>query len=171
MRSNLKKILFAIRDFIERIIPVITFSILFLAFVYAVFARYVMNKPPAWGTEVQVASYMWTVLIGACYIRRIDKHVKFSMVYDALSPGGQRILRIFRNMVMGITYAILLFPTITYIKKYRTISPSLRVPVKYYFFPIIVLVFQVMCYSFADVYKDIKEWISGKKDDGKEEDR
>lgn len=171
MRSNLKKIFFIIRDFIERIVPVITFSILFLAFVYAVFARYVMNKPPAWGTEVQVASYMWTVLIGACYIRRIDKHVKFSMIYDALSPGGQRILRIFRNLVMGITYAVLLFPTITYIRKYRTISPSLRVPVKYYFFPIIALVFHVMCYSFADVYKDIKEWISGKKDDGEEVDR
>ena len=165
MKSDIKKALNIFRDIVERIIPVITFSILFLAFIYAVFSRYILNKPPAWGTEIQVASYIWTVLISACYIRRIKKHVKFTMVYDMLSPKGQRLLRIFRNTVMGVTYLVLLFPTMTYVKKYRTISPSLRVPVKYYFFPIVVLVFCVMCYSFSDVYEDIKDLIFDKKNE------
>jgi C4-dicarboxylate transporter DctQ subunit len=159
MREKIKWLFLRMRDCVEVLIPVITFSVLFLAFVYSVFSRYVLNRPPAWGTEVQVATYIWTVLLGACYVRRLNKHVNFTMVYDLLSEDGQRGLRIFRNLVMGITYAILLKPTVRYIMKYRTVSPSLKIPVKFYFFPIIILTFGVMCYSFADVYRDVRKWL------------
>lgn len=163
MREKIIWVFLKIRDCVEILIPVITFSCLFLAFVYSVFSRYVLNRPPAWGTEVQVATYIWTVLLGACYVRRLNKHVKFTMVYDLLSEDRKRWMRIFRNLVMGITYGILLKPTIQYIIKYRTVSPSLKIPVKFYFFPIIVLVLGVMCYSFMDVYKDVREWLMQKK--------
>ena len=163
MGEKIKWIFLKARDCVEILIPVITFSALFLAFVYSVFSRYVLNRPPAWGTEVQVATYIWTVLLGACYVRSLNKHVNFTMVYDLLPEGGQRGLRIFRNLVMGITYGILLKPTVQYIMKYRTVSPSLKIPVKYYFFPIIVLVLGVMCYSFMDVYRDVREWLMQNK--------
>lgn len=166
MKEKVKWTALKLRDCIEIIIPVITFSALFLAFVYSVFSRYVLNKPPAWGTEVQVATYIWTVLLGACYVRRLNKHVSFTMIYDALNEDGQRLLRIFRNLVMGITYGILLKPTVLYIHKYRTVSPSLKIPVKFYFFPIIILVFGVMCYSFADVYKDVRAMLKKRNKSG-----
>ena len=140
MRAKIKWLFLRIRDFVEVFIPVITFSALFLAFVYSVFSRYILNRPPAWGTEVQVATYIWTVLLGACYVRRLNKHVNFTMIYDLLPQDGQRWLRIFRNLLMGVTYGI-----------------------KFYFFPIIILVFGVMCYSFADVYRDIRGWFRQKR--------
>jgi hypothetical protein len=42
-------------------------------------------------------------------------------------------------------------------------SPSLRIPVKYYFTPIIILVFGVMVYSLTDVYKEIKAIIQERR--------
>ena len=163
MGAKIKWLFLRIRDFVEVFIPVITFSALFLAFVYSVFSRYILNRPPAWGTEVQVATYIWTVLLGACYVRRLNKHVNFTMIYDLLPQDGQRWLRIFRNLLMGVTYGILMKPTVQYIVKYRTVSPSLKIPVKFYFFPIIILVLGVMCYSFADVYRDIRGWFRQKR--------
>ena len=144
-----------IQDIIEIYIPVATFVILFISFVWSVFARYVLNSPPAWGTEIQVASYIWTVLLGACYVRRIDKHVSFTMVYDALPRKGQRILRIVRNIIMGVAYLLMIKPTFTYLINYRTISPSLEIPVKIYFFPIFILILGVCIYSFSSAVKDI----------------
>lgn len=149
------KVLSVVQDIIEIYIPVATFVILFISFVWAVFARYVLNSPPAWGTEIQVASYIWTVLLGACYVRRIDKHVCFTMVYDALPSKGQRIMRIARNSIMGIAYLLLIKPAFTYLINYRTISPSLGIPVKIYFFPIFILILGVCVYSFSSVVKDI----------------
>jgi TRAP-type C4-dicarboxylate transport system permease small subunit len=159
----IKAIFFKIRDCIEILIPIMTFSVLFLTFVYSVVARYIFKSPPTWGTEIQVASYIWTVLLSSCYMRRLDKHVRFSMIYDMLSDKGKRYMRIFGNLLLGITYAILLNPTIHYIMKYRTVSPAMRIPVKIYFSPIIVLVFCMVCYSFADVYKDVKALMKGEK--------
>jgi TRAP-type C4-dicarboxylate transport system permease small subunit len=150
------KIALGLRNLVEIVLPTMAFVVLFLSFVYSIFARYIFNRPPAWGTEVQVASYIWTVLLAACYVRRLDKHVKFTMFYDLFSPKAQRIIRIARNLLMGTTYMILLPYSIRYIVRYRTMSPSFRIPVKYYFAPIIILVFGVMMYSLTDVYKDIK---------------
>ena len=61
----------------EVFIPVITFSALSLAFVYSVFSRYILNRPRRGDGGIQVATYIWTVLLGACYVRRLNKHVKF----------------------------------------------------------------------------------------------
>lgn len=154
-----------LRDWIEVVLPTISFIILFLSFVYSIFARYIFNRPPAWGTEVQVASYIWTVLLAACYVRRLDKHVKFTMFYDLFSTKGQRVIRIARNLLMGTTYMILLPYSVKYIVRYRTMSPSFRIPVKYYFAPIIILVLGVMMYSFIDVYKDIKSIVQEREQD------
>ena len=96
-------------------------------------------------------------------MRRLNKHENFTMIYDLLPQDGQRWLRIFRNLLMGGTYGILMKPTVQYIVKYRTVSQSLKIPVKFYFFPIIILVFGVMCYSFADVYRDIRGWFRQKR--------
>lgn len=49
MRAKIKWLFLRIRDFVEVFIPVITFSALFLAFVYSVFSRYILNRPPGVG--------------------------------------------------------------------------------------------------------------------------
>lgn len=156
-----------LRDLIERDIPVVSFIILFVSFVYSVIARYVFNAPPAWSTEVQVGSYIWTVMLSAAYVRRIDKHVKFDMLYDALNDDWKQIFRIFRNLLMGITYIILFFASIKYISRYRTMSPYFRIPVKFYFCPIIFLSFDVMVYSLTDVYRDVRNLIERKRGESK----
>ena len=89
------------RDIFEIYMPILAFCILFISFVYSIFARYVFNAPPAWATEIQVGTYIWTVMLSAAYVRRIDKHVKFDILYDHLSEKWKCYFRIFRNLLMG----------------------------------------------------------------------
>ena len=156
------------RDIFEIYIPIISFCFLFVSFIYSIFARYIFNAPPAWATEVQVATYIWTVMFSAAYVRRLDKHVKFDILYDSLSEKWKCYFRIFRNILMGITYIFLFIASISYIMRYRTLSPYFRIPVKIYFCPIIYLSFSVMLYSFFDAIKDIRTVLTKRKQGGKE---
>ena len=154
------------RDIFEIYMPILAFCILFISFVYSIFARYVFNAPPAWATEIQVGTYIWTVMLSAAYVRRIDKHVKFDILYDHLSEKWKCYFRIFRNLLMGITYVFLFIASISYISRYRTLSPYFRIPVKIYFCPIIYLSFSVMLYSIFDAVKDIRTVIAQRKQGG-----
>ena len=156
------------RDIFEIYIPILSFCILFISFVYSILARYVFNAPPAWATEVQVATYIWTVMLSAAYVRRLDKHVKFDILYDVLSDKWKCYFRIFRNLLMGICYIFLFVASISYIDRYRTLSPYFRFPVKIYFCPIIYLSFSVMLYSFADVVRDIRSVLEQRRKGGEE---
>ena len=161
--TYLKRIFCKIRHFYEVFLPTIAFIILFVTFVWSVFNRYVLNRPPIWATEVQAAAYTWSVLLSATYIRRLNRHVSFTMIYDILNLKWQRVMRIFGNSVIGITYTLLLGPTVKYIVKLKTTSMSLAVPLKFYFAPIIILVASVLVYSLHDIYIDVLEIIQERK--------
>ncbi len=161
--KGVKQFLLRIRDVYEIAVPMIAFSILFLSFVYSIVLRYVFNNPPEWSNEVQVFGYIWTVLPAAVYIRRLDGHVRFTMVYDLLNAKWQRIMRIFGNLLIGVPYLFLVIPSINYIRRQTMMSMSLHLPVKIYFFPIILLVCGVLAYSFYDVYVDVKAILDDRK--------
>ena len=46
----MKKVGGFIRDCVEKYIPAVAFTVLFLVFVFQVFMRYVMKMPQAWTT-------------------------------------------------------------------------------------------------------------------------
>lgn len=66
----MKKVGGFIRDCVEKYIPAVAFTVLFLVFVFQVFMRYVMKMPQAWTTEVEqscfsVAGHAGRVLLPA----------------------------------------------------------------------------------------------------------
>ncbi len=95
LTQGLKKLL----DFVEIWVPVVTFALMFVVFVVAIFFRYVLNHPLTWPYELSIILFIWTILFGAGYAKREDSHVVFSVVYDRLSPGKQRISRILAETI------------------------------------------------------------------------
>ncbi|MCB7318210.1 TRAP transporter small permease [Lacrimispora sp. 210928-DFI.3.58] len=163
-----------ILNIVELWIPISAFSILFLTFFWAVFSRYILGDPCLWSTDVELACYIWTVLFSASYVMRKDRHVRFTIVYDLLGPVAQWWMRVISNLLISVPFAILVLPTCRYLISLRTISTALKVPLKYYYAPMIWFIVSVMLYALRDLLKDIRllkeaGGFEGLKDNGKEE--
>lgn len=153
-----KKIFKAINtglDVVEFVIPIITFCILFVSFVWAVVCRYVLSRPCSWATDIELGCYIWTVLFAASYVMRQDGHVRFTIVYDLLGPKLQTAMRIISNLMIIIPFSLLVKPAYTYISTIRTISPALQISMKYTYMPMIWFIVSVIVYAFRDLLVDV----------------
>ena len=81
---------------------------IFLAFaisVYEVVARYVFQAPTFWAHETTTFLIAAIFLIGGPIALARDKHIRVRMIYDAVPPGGRRLLDIFNAIVALIFFA------------------------------------------------------------------
>lgn len=155
----MKKTLLKIRDFYEIFIPGVAVVLMFTTFVAAVISRYIFGNPLKWSTEVQACMYIWTVLPAACYVRRLDKHVRFTVVYDMLNETGKRAMRIFGNLMIGVLFAIATPYACKYVFTITTVSPVFRLSLTYAYFPMILFLAAGSVYSLYDAYTDIRAMV------------
>ena len=87
---------------------------------------------------------------------RKDRHVRFTIVYDLLGPVAQWWMRIISNLMIAVPFALLILPAWRYLVTLRTISTALKVPLKYYYAPMIWFIVSVMLYAIRDLLKDIR---------------
>ena len=99
----MKKILLRARDVVEIYLPVAAFLIMFVTFILQVFFRYVIRQPLTWTQEIIVIGFIWTVIFGACYTMRSGSHVKFTLIYDRLTPKKAAVTRLLGNVIIIIT--------------------------------------------------------------------
>lgn len=152
---NLKKIGKIILDIVELYIPMLAFAVLFLTFIYATCMRYLFNRPVGWAIDVELGCYIWLVLFSASYVMRIDKHVRFTIVYDLLNDKVKWLFRLVSNLMIIIPFSLLLGPAAKYISNLRTISTALQLPLKFYYAPILWFICSVIIYAARDLIKDL----------------
>lgn len=149
------RILKTVLDIIELYIPMTALCILFLTFIWAIIKRYVFNSPCNWATDVELGAYIWLVLFSASYVMRLDKHVRFTMVYDLFGKKVQFLIRVASNLFVSITFGILFIPTVKHLIRLRTIGPALQLPLKFYYMPIIWFIACVIINSLISLVRDI----------------
>lgn len=110
----MKRVLFFLRDVFELYIPVLSFLAMFIAFLLQVYYRYVVRSPLTWAQEVIVVCFVWTVIFGACHTMNRRSHVKFTMIYDRLSPKPAATLRLLGNLIIAVTFLLLIVPSYKY---------------------------------------------------------
>lgn len=143
-------------DIIELYIPIGAFSLLFFSFIWAVAARYIFKQPCGWATDVELGCYIWVVLLSASYAMRQNRHVRFTMIYDAVGEGWQAAMRIVSHLLIIIPFSVLFWPTLRYILRLRLLSPALKLPVKFYYAPIVWFVGSTIIYSLIELVKDVR---------------
>lgn len=151
-----------IRDIIEKYIPVFSFAVMFVAFIMQVFFRYIIRHPLTWTMEIIVIGFVWTVVFGACYTMRYRSHVKFTMIYDRLSPVPAAVIRMFGNIIIIVTFASLILASYNYsffISFQKT--AVFRISYIFIFMPFVYFLCSIIGYTFSEVIEDIKV-ISGK---------
>jgi TRAP-type C4-dicarboxylate transport system permease small subunit len=126
-------------DLIEKYIPTVSFSVMFLVFVLQIFCRYVLNQPLTWPYEVTIFGFIWTTMLGACYALRLKSHVVFSLIYDRLTPLTQLIFRLIGNLGILVAACLAVYPTYQYLV-FQRINKSmvLRIPYNIAFSPYLI---------------------------------
>ena len=111
----MKKFGIFILNLLEIYIPISTFIIMFSVFILQIFYRYILNNPLSWTYEVTVLGFLWTTLLGACYVRRIHSHICFDMAYQNRSEKVKIVFRLTGNTLVIIGCLIGVFPTYQYL--------------------------------------------------------
>ena len=52
-------------------VAVALLSLMFATFIMQIVFRYVLNRPLGWSEEVIITTWLWTVLWGAAFVRRV----------------------------------------------------------------------------------------------------
>ena len=123
-------------------VGVIMLSLMFLAFVVQITARYVFNYPLGWTLELCLTMWLWTVFWGASFSLRNEDHVRFDMVYLNVSPKAKRWLAAIAAIAIVVTMLVALprtYDFISFLKIKK--SGTLRIPLMYVFS--VYLVFMV----------------------------
>jgi C4-dicarboxylate transporter DctQ subunit len=123
-------------------VGVIMLSLMFLAFVVQITARYVFNYPLGWTLELCLTMWLWTVFWGASFSLRNEDHVRFDMIYLNVSPKAKRWLAAIAAIAIVVTMLVALprtYDFISFLKIKK--SGTLRIPLMYVFS--VYLVFMV----------------------------
>lgn len=83
------------------ILSVIVIASLQIVVFYSVIMRYLFRRPPYWSTEITELMLIMLTFLAIAEVERLDKHIKFSLFIDWLSPRK-------RNMINLINTAIAL---------------------------------------------------------------
>lgn len=156
----MKKYGIFILNLLEIYIPLSTFIIMFSVFILQIFYRYVLNNPLSWAYEVTVLGFLWTTLLGACYVRRIHSHICFDMAYQNRSEKVKIIFRLMGNSLVIIGCLIGIFPTYQYLLDMSIEkTPVLRIPLSVGFLPAFVFIILITGYSIYDIVIDVVKFM------------
>jgi TRAP-type C4-dicarboxylate transport system permease small subunit len=149
-------------DIPEKYISSFAFVTLFLVFVLQIFYRYVLNRPLTWPYEVSIFAFIWTAVLGACFAKRHNSHVVFSLVYDRMSPVWRLIFRLIGNSLVLIAFCAALYPTYDFIKfMFIDKSTVLRIPFNIGYGPYLIFMVLIIGRVGYDLFGDIKRLIGG----------
>lgn len=160
-KTNWQKLGSFLLNFTEIYIPAVTFCALFIAFMIQIFYRYLI-VPLTWPIEFIQLMFIWTTLFGACYAYRKGEHVKFSMIYDSVSPKKKWWMRTVGSILLLTSFIISFIPTYRWIQ-FMSFKKSnvLKIPMNYAYSPYLVFMIIMIGRFIYDLYIDIIRYHKG----------
>jgi TRAP-type C4-dicarboxylate transport system permease small subunit len=153
----MKKFFKFLLDCVEIYIPMATFGCLFGAFIIQIFFRYILKYPLMWPEELSILAFIWTTLLAAGYVRRINGHVGFTLLYEKLSERNKTITRIISNVLIFFAFLLPVYPTFNYIKAMHVEKSSvLRIPFSIGYGPVLVFFILILGHSLYDIIDDFR---------------
>ncbi|UCF97005.1 MAG: TRAP transporter small permease [Spirochaetaceae bacterium] len=146
---------------VERDIPTLTFSALFVVFMVQVVCRYLF-VPLTWPLEFTLIAFIWTTALGACFAQRDYSHVTFTLIYERTKPKGRLVMRILGNILMVSSFSIALYPSYKYVNfmSFKR-SDVLKIPMNIAFSPFIVFLVIMIARFGYNLVVDIHKLVRG----------
>jgi len=67
-------------------------AVMFFAFLWQIFARYVMNWPTGWTNELSAILWIWIVLWGAAFVLKEEEEMRFDLIYASVGPRTRSVM-------------------------------------------------------------------------------
>lgn len=153
----MKKAFRLLRDSVEIYLPVLSFAVMFMAFILQIFYRYVMNAPSTWAFEITRVAFVWSVLFAGIYTMRQREHLAFTLVYDRFPKRLQPYVRIASNGIVCIGFCIAFLPALHYVSFMGVMSTTiLNIPMSVVYAPFLVFLIMVIAYTAIDIVQDVR---------------
>jgi TRAP-type C4-dicarboxylate transport system permease small subunit len=138
------------------------FAGVFLVFVYKIVMRYARGDAVAWADEVSVILFIWIIFWANAFIVGTGRQISFDLLYRVLSPGGRRVSRIVRLLVVGGVFAWALPSVIDYILfLWRERTPVLSLPLDLVYSCFGLFALAVVARSVVELYRLLgRDWRS-----------
>jgi TRAP-type C4-dicarboxylate transport system permease small subunit len=98
-------------DKVEGYIPAFIFVIICLAMLVQIFSRTLFGVSFSWNIEFSRYAQVWLTFIGIGYVRKVDSHIKITILLDGinerLSKNGKIVFYIVRTII-SLSFLILL---------------------------------------------------------------
>ena len=86
-------------------VSVALFAALFTGFLLQILFRYVLNAPLVWTLEFCLIAYLWMTFWNCGVLLRLDQHIGFTLIYDAVGAGARRVLSGIGLGILAATFA------------------------------------------------------------------
>ena len=100
-------------------VAVVLLATMFLAFLFQIVFRYVLNWPVGWTSEVSTAMWLWAVLWGAAFVVDEREEIRFDILYGAVAPAVRRVFDAVTSTALIVVYAISLPAIVGYVSFMR----------------------------------------------------
>lgn len=164
--KKLGRIYNCISDVLELYLPSLIFIFLFLSYVVLIFYRYVMRSSVDWLYELNSLSFVWCGIFAASYGSRKDTHVKFTILYDHVSPTWQAVMRLVGDLFVLVLFALLLPQAVKNLQFMKVRKSSiLKLPFNWVFSPFLVFMGLTILHSAINFINDILALRKGRKEE------
>jgi TRAP-type C4-dicarboxylate transport system permease small subunit len=92
---------------------------LFVVFLIQIASRYVFNAPAPWTLEACLTLWLWVVFWGGAFVLREKDHVRFDVIYVAVSRNVRRAFAVVSAIAIGGGMLAALPATWSYITFYQ----------------------------------------------------
>ena len=135
------------------------FLSLFAVFVVQIGARFGLNQPLPWTDELAVVLYLWVILWASAFMVPEREHVAFDLLFNALAPQGQALLRVLGHGLMG-GLALLALPACWDYVHFmaREGTPVLGLPFMWVFLPLVLLLLAWVVRSIDGMACAVQDW-------------
>lgn len=81
-------------------------AVMFFAFLFQIFSRYVMSWPTGWTNELSAILWVWMVLWGAAFVLTEQEEMRFDLIYASVGPRLRSAMFLASGASLVFLYAI-----------------------------------------------------------------
>ncbi len=119
---------------ITHFIGTLSYSVLFVTFIFQVVMRFAFNKPLSWSDELIVILYVFSMFWAGAFMLKEKDHVMLDIIYEHLGAQGKRISCIAYSLIVGGLFLWAVPASFSYVKfMMREDTPVLGIPYAYVF--------------------------------------
>lgn len=134
-------------------------GVMLITVLWQIFTRLVLRAPAVWTEESSTYMLTWCGIIGAAYAYGRKAHIGMEYFYQKLNERRRRVLEILIAGLVGFfAFKVMLIGGINFVRNafvnHQT-SPTMGVPVGYFYLCLPIGAFFMITYSIEFIFKDM----------------